>query len=111
MTLIGPHLGQSTSIERCGVATEATGEDCCAPPRLLSIAPFVAMENRLMVPYAVHSLYTVFLDRGVFHSIRALCALASPSAVVGQAETPEAIRVVYAFLHLASVPGREPMQP
>jgi hypothetical protein len=78
-----------------------------APPRLLDLASFLAAEDRLTVLHVMHLLFAVFLDRSLVTNVERHPRSTVLRAVVGNEETPERIRALYAAIHLAAVPEPE----
>ena len=78
-----------------------------APRHLLSLAAALASEGGLSVVHVMHLVYAVFLDRSLLTEVPRRTRSAVLRAIVGEGGAGENLRVLYAGLHLASIPGPE----
>ncbi len=78
-----------------------------APPRLLALANRVAESGGLTVLHVMHLVFAVFLDRSLLVNVPRPVRTALCRAILGQTDASETLRVLYACLHLATVPGPE----
>ena len=78
-----------------------------APPRLLALAGFLSDEGRLTVLHVMHVLFAVFLDPSLVTNVDRRTRTRLLESVVAQSETSEPVRLLYAGLHVASVPEAE----
>ncbi len=78
-----------------------------ASPKLLDLAAFLARTGDLTVLHLMHLVYAVFLDRSLVSGAPRGTRSAVLHDILGQTEASERLRLLYAALHLASVPASE----
>lgn len=78
-----------------------------APRHLLSLAAALAAEGGLSVLHVMHLVYAVFLDRSLVSKVPRRTRSAVLQAIVEEGGSGENLRVLYASLHLATVPEPE----
>lgn len=78
-----------------------------APRRLLAFAAALAASEGLSVLHVMHLVYAMFLDRSLVMEVPRKTRTAVLRAIVSQKAGDEPLRVLYACLGLASVPGPE----
>ncbi len=78
-----------------------------APPRLLALANRLAGSSGVSVLHIMHLVYAVFLDRSLFLNVPRPVRSELYRAVVGQSDAAVDLRILYAGLHLATVPEAE----
>lgn len=78
-----------------------------APRHLLSLAAGLARSGGLSVLHVMHLVYAVFLDRSLVSSVPRPTRSDVLRAIVSEGGSGEGLRVLYAALHLASVPEPE----
>ncbi len=78
-----------------------------APRNLLALASSLAGTEGLSVLHVMHLVYAVFLDRSLVSDADRTTRSAVLHAILGERGSGEGLRVVYAGLHLASVPEPE----
>ncbi len=78
-----------------------------APPHLLALAVQLAGFSGLSVLHIMHLVYAVFLDRSLFLSVPRPVRSELYHAVVRHSDAALDLRVLYAGLHLATVPEAE----
>ena len=81
--------------------------DTRAPPRLLALAADLAASGGLTVLHVMHLVYAVFLDRSLVENVPRSTRAALYQAVLAEMDASESLRLLYAGLHLASVPEPE----
>lgn len=78
-----------------------------APRHLIAFAAFLDAADELSLLHVMHLVYAVFLDRSLVIEVPRRTRSAVLRAVVSEKGGDEALRVLYACLSLASVPGLE----
>jgi len=78
-----------------------------SPPGLLALAAFLAERDGLTVLHAMHLVYAVFLDRSLLDQVPRATRAAVLGRVLRLAEATDRLRLLYAALHLGSVPEPE----
>ncbi len=78
-----------------------------APPHLLALASLLAADGELTVLHVMHLVFAVFLDRGLVTSVPRRTRSAVLHAILKGSEGEDALRVLYASLHLGAVPEAE----
>ncbi len=78
-----------------------------APRHLLSFAASLAGAGGLSVLHVMHVVYAVFLDRSLVTRVPRKTRAAVLRAIVREGGSGESLRVLYACLHLATVPESE----
>ncbi len=78
-----------------------------APRHLLLLASFLMTRDAFSVLHFLHLVYAVFLDRSLVTNVDRAPRSSVLSRVVADAEASENLRVLYACLHLSSIPETE----
>jgi len=78
-----------------------------SPPGLLSLAAFLAERGGFTVLHAMHLVYAIFLDRSLLDKVTRTTRAAVLGRVLRLAEATDRLRLLYAALHLGSVPEPE----